>query len=191
MQALSDEALVMRVVNRPGDQRPFEELYRRHQAMVWRVCQRFMGSPSDAEEVMQETFFKAYRNLKKFRGNASFSTWLYRIAINTSQNALKKRMRQLQLEPKPIDEFIDLASEHASPEQQLLALERRNQLALALEQLKLSELEALRLREFEGLGYNQIAQHWGVKLSTAKMRVIRARIALQEAYRRIDAEGGK
>jgi RNA polymerase sigma-70 factor (ECF subfamily) len=190
MQALSDEALVELTLKRLGkDQRPFEELYRRHQAMVWRICQRFMGSPRDAEEVMQETFFRAYRNLAKFQGRSSFKTWIYRIAVNTNHNALKKRMKLLERGATPLEEFSEVLPGSINPEKQLLILEQRSQLAAAFERLKGADMEILRLREIEGLRYTEIAKELGIKLSTAKMRVIRARVALQEAYRQIDAGG--
>jgi len=190
MQSLSDEALVELTLKRMGkDQRPFEELYRRHQAMVWRICQRFMGSPNDAEEVMQETFFRAYRNLAQYKGNSAFSTWLYRIAVNTSKNAIKKQVKRLERGAQPIEEFSEVLTGSVNPEKQILILEQRRQLAQALTKLKDKDMEILRLREIEGLRYAEIAKRLDIKLSTAKMRVIRARVALQEAYRLVDAEG--
>ena len=85
------------------DERPFVELFRRHRSYVWSVCHRVAGDGQDAEDLMQETFFKVYRNLHRFRGAASFKTWMFQIALNTARNELRRRSRRPTVSDVPLD----------------------------------------------------------------------------------------
>ena len=86
---LSDAALIEVCQQRGAkDDRPFQELFRRYQSVVWRVCYSYMRNREDAEDLTQDVFFKVYRNLYQFEGRSSFKTWVYRVAINTCQNEI-------------------------------------------------------------------------------------------------------
>jgi len=94
-QGLSDEELMRLCQERlPGDPRPFRTLMARYRDQVMNTAYRFLGDPHDAEDVAQEVFLKVYRGLSDFRAESSFSTWLYRITINTCKNELRRRSRQ-------------------------------------------------------------------------------------------------
>ena len=106
---LSDEALVeLCRVRGTGDSRPFTELFHRHQHFVWRICYRFVWDAQDAEDLMQEVFFKTYRSLSQFRGASSFRTWLYQIAANTARNELRRRSRRPQVSDTPLEVLIEI-----------------------------------------------------------------------------------
>jgi RNA polymerase sigma-70 factor (ECF subfamily) len=185
LSTLNDDALVQLCRARgPKDDRPFAELFRRHQRYVWNLCYRFTGNTQDAEDLVQEIFFRAYRGLAQFEGRASFKTWLHRIALNVCRNELR-RLQRRQLEAiTPIEDLsvevylkVDVESIWSDQMHQAMVL------------LRNGDRRAIRLRDLEGRSYNEIARELGVGLSAAKMRVARARIALQKVLHKIDLEG--
>jgi RNA polymerase sigma factor (sigma-70 family) len=129
-------------------------------------------------------FFKTYRNLAQFRGTSSFRTWLHQIAANTARNELRRRSRRPQVSDTPLEVLIEIlprgtaAAAHTS-------LPR---LAHAWERLRPEERRLLRLKDVEQRPYEEIMQGLGISLSAAKMRVLRARLALKEAYRQLESE---
>lgn len=186
---LDDDQLVLLCLNRgQRNDRPYQELFRRHNKMVWHICYRFLGNGSDAEDMTQEVFFKAYRNLEKFEGRSLFKTWIYRIAVNTCQNELRRRSRrpqESQTELEVATEFIPSAETVDQTYDQLALSEL---LADALNALRSSEREIIILKDVEERPYADIADIMNISLSAAKMRVQRARLALQREYKlRTDA----
>jgi RNA polymerase sigma-70 factor (ECF subfamily) len=181
----SDEKLVRLCQERlPGDPRPFRTLVARYRDRVINTAYRFLGDPQDAEDVAQEVFLKVYRGLPDFKGESSFSTWLYRIAVNTCKNELRHRSRQLTLlEPDLESLGINLPAV-PSPEQAITASEQRDAMQETLNRLGETDREALILRDIQGLSYQEITETLGIGLSAAKMRVQRARLAFRELYGR-------
>ncbi len=181
---LDDDQLVLLCLNRgQRNDRPYQELFRRHNKMVWHICYRFLGNGSDAEDMTQEVFFKAYRNLEKFEGRSLFKTWIYRIAVNTCQNELRRRSRrpqESQTELEVATEFIPSAETVDQTYDQLALSEL---LADALNALRPSEKEIIILKDVEERPYADIADIMNISLSAAKMRVQRARLALQREYK--------
>jgi RNA polymerase sigma-70 factor (ECF subfamily) len=180
---LSDEALVdLCRLRGSGDSRPFAELFRRHQHFVWRICYRFGGNAQDAEDLMQEVFFKTYRSLSQFRGASSFRTWLHQIAANTARNELRRRSRQPQMSDTPLEVLIEIlppgapAAAHRSPAR----------LAWAWQHLRPKERQVLHLKDVEQRPCEEIIPMLGLSLSAAKMRVLRARLAPKDAYRQLE-----
>lgn len=172
------------------DERPFRELFRRHQKLVWRACYSFFRNAQDAEDITQEVFFKVYRSLPKFEGRSAFKTWIYRIAINTSQNELRRRSRRPQLAGVDTDTLAEILPDNHSPEREWQEKEQRRLLSRALTELRPDEMEVLLLKDFEERPYAEIANKLGIGLSATKMRVVRARVALQMKYREIDQGAG-
>lgn len=177
-----DEQLVARA--RLGDRAAFDVLVLRYQHKIAQLTARLVGE-ADALDVAQESFIKAYRALKSFRGQSAFYTWLYRIAINTSKNFLVARKR------RPVSRDIDAADaelyghtdqmSHAdTPEALVLSDEIRDKLTSAIAQLPTDLRQAVTLRELEGLSYEEIAQAMDCPIGTVRSRIFRARAAIDE-----------
>ena len=178
-----DQALVERV--QKGDKRAFDLLVKKYQHKVLTVVGRYISDHSEAQDVTQEAFIKAYRALPKFRGDSAFYTWIYRIAINTAKNYLVSRGR------RPPDSDVDIADGELfetgqrlrdvnSPEAQLLTDEIQRTVWQALDELSEDLRAALTLREFEGLSYEEIAEILGCPVGTVRSRIFRAREAIDE-----------
>ena len=187
---LSDEDLV-RLCLEYGDrdERPLVEILRRHGSLVWSVCYRFTGDAQDAEDLMQETFFKVYRNLHRFRGASSFRTWLFQIALNTARNELRRRSRRPAVSDVPLDAWSETLGADVTVEQAWDEHILRPGLENAWSGLRPDQQELLRLKDLEGRSYAEIAGLMGVALSACKMRVQRARLAFQMIYRHEESEG--
>ena len=176
LQTLNDEALVEQALRRgASDDRPFTILFERHRDLVWGICYRFTADRADAEDLLQEVFFKTYRNLRTFEGRSTFRTWLYQIALNTCRNELRyRRRRPVSIEASvngmdiadPVSQFSDTVS-------------HKSELVLdALLNLKPDERAILIMRDIEEQPFPAIAEALGIRTGAAKMRVQRARLAL-------------
>ena len=152
---------------------------------VSRRVQRFMGTAQDAEDMTQEVFFKAYRKLHQFEGRSSLSTWLYRIGVTTCLNEKRRRSRRPTVSSTPIDDMVESLPSESSEEEWLTQIER-GRLSEALNQLKESQRQVLILRDLQQLSYKEISQQLGISLSATKMRIQRARLALQTVYRKLE-----
>lgn len=183
LSKLTDLELVLRCQEAGNyDERPFQELMHRYQALIWRVCYSSLHNPQDAEDLTQEVFLKVYRSLAKFEGRSSFKTWIYRIAINTCRNEIRHRNRRPQEASNAIEEMADMLPAGSTTVTDWQAQAQREQLALALHSLRPEELEILRLKDIEERPYADITSKLGISLSAAKMRAQRARQALQTRY---------
>ncbi len=176
--ALSDVELVRRIKRRGAvDERAVNALFQRYHTMVWSVCRRFMPTDPDAEDLLQEVFLRAYQGLTSFKGQSRFSTWLYRIAVNTCLNDLRHRKRRIEAHTVPIDEHsrqLDLL--HKQDERH--SGESNEQVRAAMDSLTEDARRALELRELDERSYAEIAAYLGITTSAAKMRVQRARLAI-------------
>jgi len=163
---------------RAGDVEAFAVLVRRHQAAVYRVALRILGSTSDAEDAVQEAFVQAWRGLARFRGESAVSTWLYRIVTNRCLNVLAARRptEPLDFEVPAADGDPALIAEHH---------ERFAAVARVVGALPAEQRAALVLRDFEGLSYDEVGEVLGVSLAAVKGsrgRIHRARLmVLKEA----------
>ena len=173
---LDDEALVERALHRgASDDRPFTILFERHRDLVWRICYRFTSDIADAEDLLQEVFFKTYRNLRTFEGRSTFRTWLYQIALNTCRNELRYRRRRpisIEASMKGMD-LADPASQFGD------SVSHKSELVLdALLNLRPEMREVLIMRDMEEQPFSAIANALGIQVGAAKMRVQRARLAM-------------
>ncbi len=167
------------------DDRSFRLLMERHQNTVWRVCYNFMHNAEDAEDLAQEVFLKAYRNLAKFEGRSSFKTWIYRIAINTSQNELRRRSRRPQVSATPLETATEFMPSSEDVEKSTQTRADHQLLLEAFKLLRPVESQVLIMKDLEGRPYAEIAEELDISLSAAKMRVQRARDALSNTYKRL------
>lgn len=169
----SDAAVVARV--RAGDGEAFRVLVERHARAIFRLACRMVGSEQDADDVVQETFLRAYRQIKRFESRSNFGTWLYRIAVNCSLDLLRGRPRHVQERPPQDDD--EQAADPAgdpSPERLLLSAEVQATVDAALRELSDAERAAFLLRHFEGQSIEEIGRILGLRTSATKHTVFRA-----------------
>ncbi len=176
-----DEELVLRV--QQGDKSAYDILVVRYQHKIIQLVNRYVKDHSEAQDVAQEAFIKAYRALGSFRGDSAFYTWLYRIAINTAKNYLVSRSRRNS------DYHIDVQDAEAvenapqlqgldTPERHLLSEEIVKTIQAAIENLPEEMRVAIMLREFEGMSYEEIAEAMDCPVGTVRSRIFRAREAI-------------
>ncbi|MBL8046944.1 MAG: sigma-70 family RNA polymerase sigma factor [Anaerolineales bacterium] len=162
-----------------GDVEAFGRLVNEHQRFVYNLALRALGQPQDAEDVAQEAFVRAWLGLPNFRGQARFSTWLYRIVTNLCYNRLPRLRKDLSALG---DESLpDIPDETAPPHTQLESEERRTFLHHAIEQLPESYKLLVTLRFQQELSYEEIATITSLPLGTVKTGIFRARARLRQA----------
>lgn len=178
----SDDDIALLDRCRSGDRAAFGELVRRHQDRIYNLCVRLLGNRAEAEDMAQATFLKAYANLAKFQPRAAFSTWLYRIAVNTCLDHQRRPFfESIFRRSASGEEFVlDQPSTAPSPEKNLENRQLRSALSRALARLSPKLRAVIVLKEFEGLAYDEIAATLEISLGTVKSRLARARGELQE-----------
>lgn len=171
-----------------GDQDAFRVLVERHSRSIFRLAYRMTNNEHDAEEIVQETFLRAYKRLGKFEERASFKTWLYRIAINCSLDLVRSRQRaedKREVEDaEGNDPMAAVAAHSPSPERLLLSDEVRRKVQSALGRLGPLERAAFVMRHFEGHSIEEIGQALGLRASATKNNIFRA---VQKLRRELEA----
>lgn len=188
--AREDEELVQEVI--AGKQEAFNELIRRYQHRLYNFAMRFAANHHDAEEIVQETFLKAYHHLRKFRGDARFATWLYQIAKNLCINYYYQSLRHHEAQSISLEQGFtpageegeergyDLVAQTPSPQEELLTREFLSHFERALRRLEPHFRMALFLRDVEERDYEEIAEILEIPVGTVKSRIHRARLMMQE-----------
>jgi len=178
---MSDRGAVAAV--RAGDREAFRLLVEKHSRSIFKLAFRMTHNEQDAEEVVQETFLRAYRKLGDFESRADFGTWLYRIAANCSYDLLGRRKRHQGDTPLENEEGeeLPLASANPGPERMALSGELREKLAAAMEELTPVERSAFVLRHFEGQSIEEIGGTLGLKANATKNSIYRAVQKLRRA----------
>lgn len=176
-----DKDLVLRV--QKGDKSAYDLLVIKYQYKIIQLVNRYVKDPSEAQDVAQEAFIKAYRALGNFRGESAFYTWLYRIAINTAKNYLVARARRSSDYEIDIDDAEQVHNVPElkgldTPEQHLLNEEIIDAIKTAIEKLPEEMRIAITLREFEGMSYEEIAETMDCPVGTVRSRIFRAREAI-------------
>jgi RNA polymerase sigma-70 factor, ECF subfamily len=164
---------------RKGNQQAFRVLVERHSHSVFRLAFRMTGNEQDAEDLVQETFLRAYKKIRDFDGRASFGTWLYRICANCCLDLLRSRKSRRELQPiddaeKTHSWLETVAAPDPSPERITQSGQIRRVLEPALKRLSDMERAAFILRHYEGFDIDEIAQTLGVQANAAKHSVFRA-----------------
>lgn len=187
MLTAHDEAsLVVRAQD--GDTDAFGELVAAHQRFVYNLCLRAVGDPREAEDLAQETFLRAWLAIGRFRREARFSTWLYRIAVNQAYSRLPRLRRELAEIPAA-EEGLDLAEEVGpSPAQRAEVGEQMALLREEIRRLPASHRMMVLLRFQMDCPYEEIAEILDVPLGTVKTGLFRSRARLREALRLHDEE---
>jgi RNA polymerase sigma-70 factor (ECF subfamily) len=163
---------------RAGDTEAFRVLVERHSRGLFRLAWRMTGNRQDAEDVVQETFLRAYRQLRRFDGRASFGTWLHRIAANRALDLVRARKLREAHRPRADEEESDplagLPGGEPGPERLAMSGQVQRKLAEAMDRLSADERAAFVLRHFEGVSSEDIGRALGVQPVTARQAVFRA-----------------
>jgi len=178
-----DKDLVKRV--QQGDKSAFDLLVIKYQHRIIQLVNRYIKDPSEAQDVAQEAFIKAYRALPNFRGDSAFYTWLYRIAINTAKNYLLSRSRrysnyQVDIQDAEQIENAPQLQGSETPEYLLMNDDIVNTIETVIDNLPEEMRIAIMLREFEGMSYDEIAQTMECPVGTIRSRIFRAREAIDK-----------
>jgi RNA polymerase sigma-70 factor (ECF subfamily) len=181
MKVDPDRELVERA--RAGERAAFDLLVARYQRRLLRLVLRLLRDQAEAEDVVQETFLRAYRALPRFRGDAAFYTWLYRIALNGARNAILRRRQRTGPHGVAPSQLPAPVPEIGTPESMLLSKQVMQTIDAAMEALPLELRTAIALREIEGLSYEEIAQIMECPLGTVRSRIFRAREAIARRLR--------
>ena len=182
---LPDEKLI--VLTLKGKTRAYDELIRRHSRKLNAMLIQMLNSEADAYDVAQESFLKAFHSLRYFKGNSSFYTWLYSIALNNARNHLRKRKRErsysLDNDEKgnPLEKDSELADANleADPVRKAQVNDLRGKLARAIAQLSPAHQEVVNLCDIQGLSYPQIARMINISEGTLRSRLHYAHRQLQ------------
>ena len=173
---------------REGDAAAFDQFVERFSADVYALLYRLTGNGEDASDLTQDTFLRALRSIRKFRGDSELKTWVFRIAINESRNRFrwwKRRRRDLTIS---LDSTIgnsertvgdSLAAQSRTPEEETLSAERKYAITSALSDIPSVYREAIVLCDIEGMSYEDTAASLGITLGTVKSRISRGREALR------------
>jgi RNA polymerase sigma-70 factor (ECF subfamily) len=186
---LLDEATILAQA-RDGDTTAFGELIRRYEAKIFRLAQHITQNREDAEDVLQETFLKAYEHLDQFQGNSKFYTWIVRIAVNQALMKLRKRKSDKSVS---IDETIDtgedtvareIAAWDEDPEQRYSREELNKILETAIDSLAPPYRAVFLLRDVDDLSTEETAEALGLSIPAVKSRLLRARLQLRDKLTR-------
>lgn len=172
----ADNDLVAR--SRTGDQRAFGALIDRYKARIYHTTLRILGNREDAEEAAQDTFVRAYRGLEHFREDSTFSTWIYRICVNTCLNLLesRKRFKAQDIDSTPIEELPYIES----PESHFGEEDLQSRVFSSMKNLPEKYRTVLVLYHMQHLAYQEIAEIMQMPLGSVKTHLFRARAMLRE-----------
>jgi RNA polymerase sigma-70 factor (ECF subfamily) len=182
-----DQLLVEKVQS--GDKHAFDVLVLKYQRRLMRLVSRLVPDAAEAEDVVQESFIKAYRALVHFRGDSAFYTWLYRIGINTAKNFLVNQGRHIHTSTDTDAELAELQDDGErlrdinTPESLLATKQIAETVNAAMDLLPLELRTAIVLREIEGLSYDEISNIMACPIGTVRSRIFRAREVISEKLR--------
>jgi RNA polymerase sigma-70 factor (ECF subfamily) len=186
----TDEELVERAT--AGDLDAFNQLVTRWERPIFGLAFRTLGREEDARDVVQEAFMRAYRGLRGFKGEAKFSSWLYRITLNLCRDWIRKERRAPIVQvPEGVD-AVDLADAQPSPAESVEQLVARREMSRAVSkamaELPEEQRTAILLKEYQGLTFQEIADQLGCPLSTVKTRLYQGLSVLR---RRLERQQGQ
>ena len=178
---ITDEQLIAKF--QQGDVQAYDVLVRRYKDQLLNFIYRFVGNRSDAEDIVQETLLRVYKNKHMYKEIAKFSTWVYTIAGNLAKTELRRRKRHKIFS---VSNFVneerdyDIPDKAHSPEKQVDSTIQEAIIQKAIEKLPVKFKEVIILRDIQGFAYEEISQILSIPLGTVKSRVNRGRLKLQE-----------
>ena len=183
----TDEELVARAT--AGDVDSFNQLVSRWERTIYALAYRTLGREEDARDVVQEAFLRAYRGLRGFKGEAKFSSWLYRITLNLCRDWIRRERRAPVVQPPEGVDAVDLADSQAAPTESVEELVARREMSRAVSramaELPEEQRTAILLKEYHGLTFQEIADQLNCPLSTVKTRLYQGLSVLR---RRLDRQ---
>ena len=186
----SDEELVTRAQS--GDQESFNQLVSRWERPIYALAYRTLGREDDARDVVQDAFLRAYRGLRSFKGEAKFSSWLYRITLNLCRDWIRRERRAPVVQVPEGTDPVDLADAQASPAESVEDLVARREMTeavtRAMSELPEEQRVAILLKEYHGLTFQEIADQLNCPLSTVKTRLYQGLSVLRRRLERRYAE---
>jgi RNA polymerase sigma-70 factor, ECF subfamily len=186
----TDEELVTRAT--AGDLDSFNQLVTRWERPIYALAYRTLGREEDARDVVQEAFLRAFRGLRGFKGEAKFSSWLYRITLNLCRDWIRKERRAPIVQVPEGTDPIDLADDQAAPTESVEELVARRELsqavARAMAELPEEQRTAIMLKEYHGLTFQEIADLLDCPLSTVKTRLYQGLSVLRRRLERRQTE---
>ncbi len=181
---LPDRELVARC--QLGEAAAFNELVTRHQDRVYAAVTRFCGNAEDAADVVQRAFINAYRKLGEFKGDAAFSTWIFRIAFNQAISFRRENRRpSVSIHAKDEDGLIAEPVDERGPGESMESAETQRKVQQALERLDEEDRKIIILKDLQGHSYDEIAEILQVPKGTVRSRLHRARMDLKEKLKPI------
>lgn len=187
MLEINEEKLIEKA--KLGDKEAFGQLIMKHERRVYNVALQMVKNEEDAKDIAQDALIKVYRNINKFSGKSSFTTWIHRVTMNTALDALRKKKSRKEKDTYSLDERMEVnkdsdihlrTSQADMPEDVLLRQERKDALEDALQELKEDHRSVIVLREIQGLSYQEIAEVLETSEGTVKSRINRGRKKLKE-----------
>lgn len=182
----SDEELVKAFLD--GDDGAFEELVNRYESTIYSMAYRMLGDRSEASDVCQEVFLLLLRKLHSFRGEAKFSTWLYRVTLNACRDHARRNRQHLSLSESPAEDLPELEERLAdtksdSPDDEVERVEVRKVVQEAIARMPFKFREVIYLHDIRGFDYKEVAEILDISLGTVKSRLNRARNRLARELR--------
>jgi RNA polymerase sigma-70 factor (ECF subfamily) len=177
LRDLPDRELVLRCQRQDPD--AFTELVSRHQDRIYTAITRFCGNAEDASDITQRAFINAFRKIGEFKGDAAFSTWIYRIAFNQAISFRRENKRAPVSIYSKEDEILSEPSEERSPTERLESQETQRKVQQALDHLEEADREIILLKDLQGASYDEIAEILQIPKGTVRSRLHRARLELK------------
>ena len=168
-----------------GDKGAFEELVKRHQELVFSLAYKLTGNRELANDVAQEAFIRAWKAIQKFRGDSTFSTWIYRITVNTAWTLRKKAKKHYSLNIEDTQEPV-VIDEKKDPEFLAMNSDLSSVLKKALDQIPIEQRIIVELKNIEGRSHKEIAEYLDISVTAAKVRLHRAHQKLRQILEEID-----
>ena len=183
-----DNELALRELVKKGDKKAYNTLVLKYQDRLVYSVYKFLKDFELAQDIAQEAFIKAYKNIEKFRGDSQFYTWIYRIAINTAKNVVSTKARKSEIyDNDTTDQLLsESAATSENPENILQAEQLRSEINKALQNLPEDIRVTLSLREFDGLSYEEIAKVLECPIGTVRSRIHKGREMLDQTFSKYD-----
>ena len=180
---MNEEKLISRAAK--GDASAFNELLGLHEKKMYAVCLRMCANQEDAQDCLQEAMLRIYRSISGFKGQSSFSTWIYRVAMNTCLDELRKKKNK---QAASLDSLLDTgwspSDDYDTPEHHAIEGERKKAIRTVISELPDDMRSAIVLRDIEGFSYEEISEMLGINVGTIKSRISRGREKLREKIRK-------